>query len=291
MQEEEKKLLQQAEEDSGYVSQWKEPMEQLWNQYTGREAFSYNPDADALYNQYKDRYIREGKLAMEDTLGRAAALTGGYGNSYAQTAGQQTYQRYLENLGDVTPELYQLALDRYASQGEALLSQYELMAQREQQDYDRYWDNLSQEQAAQKEQAALARSQVDAMLKLGIRPSDALLQLSGYSQEYINAMMTPFSASASGGSSGSRRTSSKKEDEDEENLSDGYQAGSGTGIPTQAIQSAYAGSPWEETKKALQSMLSDNQQRNAGKYTTATASGMSGNQYTKTMEFWKKYGH
>ena len=55
-----------------------------------------------------------------DTMGQAQAMTGGYGNSYAQTVGQQTYQGYLQGLNDQVPALYQLALDKYNSEGNQL---------------------------------------------------------------------------------------------------------------------------------------------------------------------------
>ena len=51
--------------------------------YLNREDFQYDVDADALYQQYKDRYVELGKTAMQDTMGKAVALTGGYGSSYA----------------------------------------------------------------------------------------------------------------------------------------------------------------------------------------------------------------
>ena len=48
-----------------------------------------------------------------DTAGQAAALTGGYGNSYAQTAGQQTYNQYLLGLTQLVPQYQQMALEQY----------------------------------------------------------------------------------------------------------------------------------------------------------------------------------
>ena len=48
-----------------------------------REKFSYNAAEDNLYNIYKEQYTRNGKQAMEDAQGKAAALTGGYGSSPA----------------------------------------------------------------------------------------------------------------------------------------------------------------------------------------------------------------
>ena len=52
-------------------------------------------DEAALFDQYADYYKRQGMLAMEDTVGRAAALTGGYGNSYAEVAGNQAYGSHI----------------------------------------------------------------------------------------------------------------------------------------------------------------------------------------------------
>lgn len=52
-------------------------------------------DEAALFDQYADYYKRQGMLAMEDTVGRVAAMTGGYGNSYAEVAGNQAYDSHI----------------------------------------------------------------------------------------------------------------------------------------------------------------------------------------------------
>ena len=96
--------------------------------YLNRGDFSYDFNADALYQQYKDKYIQQGKMAMADTIGQASAMTGGYGNSYAATAGNQAYQAQLQNLNDIIPELYQMAYDRYNQQGQDMLNQYSLLS-------------------------------------------------------------------------------------------------------------------------------------------------------------------
>ena len=112
-------------------------------EYLNREDFRYDLNADALYRQYKDRYMELGKAAMADTMGQAAALTGGYGSSYAQNVGQQAYGKSLEQLGDVVPALYQLAYDRYREEGETLYQTYQNWAQQEQEAADReYQDQL-----------------------------------------------------------------------------------------------------------------------------------------------------
>ena len=76
-------------------------LDDIINRIFNREDFSYDLNGDMLYQQYKDQYTTQGKLAMMDTMGQAAAMTGGYGNSYAQTAGQQAYQGYLQQLNNM----------------------------------------------------------------------------------------------------------------------------------------------------------------------------------------------
>lgn len=181
----------------GYTSPYQEKIDTILHQYQNREPFQFNVNEDALYNQYKDQYIKHGKLAMEDTMGQAAALTGGYGNSYAQTVGQQVYQGYLDDLNDVVPDLWQQALDRYQKEGSDMLTEYGLLSDLENQEYSRFQDA-----------AALARSQVDNMISMGIMPESDLIKMAGYSQSYAQQMVSKVQAqmamaySGGGGSSG-----------------------------------------------------------------------------------------
>lgn len=134
---------QMANKPGAYQSPYQQQISETLDKILNREKFSYDLNGDALYQQYKDQYTTQGKQAMMDTMGQAAALTGGYGNSYAQTVGQQTYQGHLQQLNDKVPELYQLALDRYNREGDDLLNQYSLYADRENTEYGRYRDNVS----------------------------------------------------------------------------------------------------------------------------------------------------
>lgn len=134
---------QAAQKPGEYKSQWQQSLNDAMNKILNREKFTYDLNGDALYQQYKDRYINQGKQAMMDTMGQAAALTGGYGNSYAQSAGQQTYQGYLQGLNDKIPELYSLARSNYDKDTEELYNRYGLFADREDQDYGRWRDLLS----------------------------------------------------------------------------------------------------------------------------------------------------
>lgn len=98
----------------------------LYDRIMNREQFTYDMNADALYQQYKDRYQSMGRQAMMDTMGNATALTGGYGSSYATTAGNQAYQQYLQQLNDIVPDLHNAALNRYTQQGADMMNQYNL---------------------------------------------------------------------------------------------------------------------------------------------------------------------
>lgn len=131
-----------AQKPQAYQSQWTTQLNDTINKINNRQPFRYDLNGDALYQQYKDRYIQQGRQAMQDTMGQAAALTGGYGNSYAQQVGQQTYQGYLQGLNDKVPELYQAALDTYTRQGDELYRQQALLSQMEGTDYNRYRDTV-----------------------------------------------------------------------------------------------------------------------------------------------------
>lgn len=126
-----------------YQSTWQDQLLDIIGQIQNGEKFEYDLNADALYQQYKDQYVTQGKLAMMDTMGQAAAMTGGYGNSYAQSVGQQAYQGYLQGLNDKVPELYQLALNKYNQDRQGLYDQASLIAGMEDQEYSRYMDQLT----------------------------------------------------------------------------------------------------------------------------------------------------
>ena len=121
-----------------YRSRFEERLQALYDQIAGREAFDYDPEEDESYQRYARLYAARGAAAMEDTLGKAAALTGGYASSYAQSAGQQAYNGYLQELAALVPELRQAALAEYQQEGKALQNQYSMLGAQEKADYDRW---------------------------------------------------------------------------------------------------------------------------------------------------------
>ena len=122
---------------------WGTERENAYNAWVNRDKFSYDLNGDALYQQYKDKFINQGRLAMADTIGQASAMTGGYGSSYATTAGSQAYQSHLQNLNDIVPQLYQMAYDRYNQEGEDLKTQYSMLDNMYNTEYGEHRDKVS----------------------------------------------------------------------------------------------------------------------------------------------------
>jgi hypothetical protein len=120
-----------------------EAYDKLLDQILNRKDFSYDLNGDALYQQYKDKFINQGKMASMDVMGQASAMTGGYGNSYASTAGNQAYQASLQNLNDVVPQLYSLAYDKYNQEGQNLINQFGVVSGDRNQQYGEWNDALN----------------------------------------------------------------------------------------------------------------------------------------------------
>lgn len=127
-----------------YQSKYQGQIDRVMQNITDRKPLQYDVNGDALYQQYKDRYIQMGRQAMQDTMGQAAALTGGYGNTYAQNAGQQAYGAYMQGLTDKIPELYQLALDKYDRDATLEKEKYSVLKDADTTDYGRWGDRLNQ---------------------------------------------------------------------------------------------------------------------------------------------------
>lgn len=139
----EKKLNNWEKNSPGeYDSKYSEQIEGILNDILNREKFSYNLNADPLYEQYRELYTQNGKKAMMDTVGEASALTGGYSNSYAVTAGSQAYHEYLNELNEVALDLRDRAYEQYGDEGEKLFEDITLLRSLDGDDYDKYLNEL-----------------------------------------------------------------------------------------------------------------------------------------------------
>lgn len=197
-----------------YAASYDGMLQGLYDTIANRDPFSYDLEGDTLYRQYRDQYMGLGRLAMEDTMGRAAGLTGGYGSSYGENAGQQAYGAYLQQLNDRIPELYGLALDRYNMEGKALYDRFGLvsdLADREFSVYRNAYQNwLTERNNAQsradkayerghtawKDENSLRSEQYDNLVKListsGYNPGDATLAAAGMTRAQANALLNEY---------------------------------------------------------------------------------------------------
>lgn len=178
---------------------WAERMQALLEEAQNRAPFAYDPESDMLYQQYRDQYQKLGRRAMEDTMGQAAGLTGGYGNTYGEIAGMEAYETYLGKLNNILPELYDRSAAAYEQQTEAI------------------YDSLSF--AAEQKQAAF--EQCMTLLENGLQPSVETLKAAGLYSDASDSSQTGDSGSqgsSQGGSQGSNQGGSAYSGYDNGNL-------------------------------------------------------------------------
>lgn len=220
-----------SNQPAAFQSAYMQQLNNVMNSILGRQSFSYDMASDPMYQQMRSQYVQAGKNAMQDTMGQAAMLTGGYGNSYAQTAGQQSYDAYLQQLGDKMPELYGMALDAYNAEGDRLATNYGLLSDAYSREYGEYQDDYNRwlnerDYAADRyydernfdygQYGDVLNTQLDNrdyyygmvmdMINMGQTPSDDLLRMAGFSDEDLAKLNG--SQNKSSGSSGSKKSSS-----------------------------------------------------------------------------------
>lgn len=222
---------------------WYTQAQQTLEQINNRDPFQFDLNASALYQMYKDQAIVNGQYAMRDTMGQAAGLTGGYGSSYAQNAGHQAYNRYLEGLNDKVPDIYAQERAMYDQQGDDLYKLWQMLQNMYNSDYDRWlnernWnyqqerdqisDQLQREQIdynraqaerewnynTQQDQQNKAYTMAMQLIGIGQMPSDEMLAAAGIDKASAQALaawyaqqmaLTGMSGGSSGGSGGGYR--------------------------------------------------------------------------------------
>ena len=64
----------QAAKPGAYASRWEGQLQELYDRIAERGDFSYDLGRDPMYRQAREQYQTAGRLAMQDTMGQAAAL-------------------------------------------------------------------------------------------------------------------------------------------------------------------------------------------------------------------------
>ena len=88
-----------------------EPWAKRLDSAIGRYLDGESASASDLLRAARDGYIRNGRRAMQESEANAAALTGGYANTWAERAGEQAYQDYLSRYAEAFPGLLDYAME------------------------------------------------------------------------------------------------------------------------------------------------------------------------------------
>lgn len=126
-----------------YTPTYDAQINDIYNQIMNRGKFKYSLSSDPLYQEAREQYTGQGQMAMMNTMGQAAALTGGYGSSYSQAVGQQQYNAYLQNLNQLVPEYYDRAFNQWQAEGSDLYNKYGLTKDLADTEYGKYRDQMS----------------------------------------------------------------------------------------------------------------------------------------------------
>jgi len=121
---------------TSYTDQIKDLMSQILN----REDFEYDVDKDTLFQQALASAMGSGKSAMQDTIGQASSLTGGYGSTYATSAGNQAYNAFIEDAYNNLPEYYNMALQAYQAEGQEMYQQLDMLNAADATEWGRTYD-------------------------------------------------------------------------------------------------------------------------------------------------------
>ena len=130
---------QLAQIQSGKTS-WSDQLSGAINDYLNRDKFEYDVDNDQLFQQALASAMNSGKTAMQDTIGQASALTGGYGSTYATSVGNQAYNSFIEDAYNNLPEYYQMALEAYQAEGQEMLNRVNILGSADDREYGRMVD-------------------------------------------------------------------------------------------------------------------------------------------------------
>ena len=164
-----------ARQPGDYTSPYADRMEDLLRQMESREAFSYDPSRDEMFRRY------------------------------ARQAGQQEYNRYMQELAALVPQLQQDAWDRYETQGQALLDQYKLLQGQDEDAYGQWRDRMEDWQDASRQ----ARDRYESLEKQDYSNYLALMKYyASRAKQEQDAALAQQKLEASAARSGSARSSS-----------------------------------------------------------------------------------
>ena len=130
----------QQQKPQSFNSKYGAQLDNILAQIQSTKPFKYEFNSDGLFKSYADLFTQQAKQASQNAMGQAAALTGGYGNTFAQGAGQQAYQQYLMDLYGVGMDLRKQAQDQYNADRADLYNRLGAARGMDESEYGRYRD-------------------------------------------------------------------------------------------------------------------------------------------------------
>lgn len=127
-----------------YGEKWQgseyQPLRDEYLKKAAEMEFSFDPNTDPVWQALQKQYLREGRRATEDTLGRYAAMTGGMPSTAAVSAATQAGDYYAAQLSDRLPQVYQDAYNRYLQEYQKQLGISDAYAGFDDREYSRWLD-------------------------------------------------------------------------------------------------------------------------------------------------------
>lgn len=131
----------EGQKPDAFVNKYEGQIDALLDKLQSREKFSYDFNTDPNWLALKDQFQRNAILGMQGAMGDAAGLTGGYGNSWAQQVGQQTYQQQISEMTDIIPELHGQALNVWQAENQQMQSNLAALQTQSELDYAQHFND------------------------------------------------------------------------------------------------------------------------------------------------------
>lgn len=195
-----------------YTSQYKSQIDSILAGILGYGNFAGQDDElyKTMYANAEKTYTQNAQKAMQNAMANAAALNGGYGSSYVQTAGQQAYNDYMTGLNDVSNQLLELAYGQWQDKLNAQYQQLSALRGLDSDAFSQWQQNYSNKVAASQYRDQMASdylSDATSMAASGIVPTiyQKYLDADTYSQltDLANQVKASSTKTYSGGDNGS----------------------------------------------------------------------------------------
>ncbi len=131
-----------------YESPYKKETEELKNALLSQEEFTYDHKNDPAYLELERAYTKGAQRAMDDTLGKISARTGGIASSYAGQVAQETYNDHMDDLSDKVTALREAAYQKHLTEKEQKRSDLNTLLALESNHRNNYTDDVALDRQA-----------------------------------------------------------------------------------------------------------------------------------------------